>query len=219
MENTTEGGAASPELDLLLALQDRLDRIDGQLTPLVQALDALPAGLAVGVDVVDEWAAQAPDRSERVAACARLLLKLTEPEVLAALTQLVAALPEVPKVGATLVDALDRAALTPTPDGTTLDNMVRGVGQCLVGLSRLCAAPQLQQQLAPEKMAARAQVFARLLQALDAAQVRPSPMGLRGLWQAVRDPALQSSFGMLGAMVRAFGNQDTTRRRLDDGKR
>jgi uncharacterized protein YjgD (DUF1641 family) len=172
--------ATSPTAAGLERLAAQLDRIEARLArldPLVAAAEQAPALAAMAGDIVDDAAARL-DLHARVERAARLVERLTRPDVLDQVERLVDAAEAAPGLVATALDTLDRAAADAQASGVDLAQVVpQFTEMALDGLRALQAAKS-----APPK--------------------RP---GLWSVFQAVRDPHVSRAFGFWLEVARSFG--------------
>lgn len=229
------------DADTAVSLQDvsaRLERIEGSLARL-EGLLARPstdvtalaeqarAGVAMAVDVLDEWAmrasargpAQGIDLDQRVQRALRLVERLTEPGVADALEAmldhvdriqaLVGQLDALPGAIATVMDAVDEYLLAAAGKGLDVDGVVRGGVVALERFARLVQSSAFQEVLdsgilEPDVVHLVGQMGRALGAARDEGEGRA---GMMALWRATRDPDVQRSLDFSLRFLRHFGRR------------
>lgn len=223
------------DADTAVSLQDvsaRLERIEGSLARLEGLLARAPidvtplaeqatAGVAMAVDMLDEWAMRATargiDLDQRVQRALHLVARLTEPGVADALEAVldhvdriqavVEQLDALPGVIATVVDTVDESLLAAAGKGLDVDGVVRGGVVALERVARLVQSPAFQEVLdsgilEPDVV----HLVGQLGRALGAAREEPEGRaGLMALWRATRDPDVQRSIDFSVRFLRQFG--------------
>ncbi|MEI2611558.1 MAG: DUF1641 domain-containing protein [Candidatus Promineifilaceae bacterium] len=185
-----------------------------KLDQLMALADQAPGMVAMAGDAVDEMmgraAAHGVDVEQRLKAALALAEKLTDPERMAKLEQLLALADQAPAMLAMMGDVADDVA-------TRFD--IQGRIQAGAGLVDKATQPATVEKLSEmfdvlleaesgmlNPQAVR--TLGRMAQAMVASQQTPPPqVGLFGLLKAINDPDLQRALGFLMQFGRQFGRQ------------
>ncbi len=224
-----------------VSLQDvssRLERIEGSLARLEGLLARAPvnvttlaeratAGVAMAVDMLDEWArrataggpAGAVDLDQRVQRALHLVQRLTEPGVAGALEvvldhadriqALVVQLDALPGAIATVMDTVDDFLRAAAGKGLDVDAVVRGGAVALERVARLVQSPAFQEVLDSGILETDVvRLLGQVGRALSAARdEREGRAGLMALWRATRDPDVQRSIDFSLRFLRHLGGR------------
>jgi len=227
------------DADTAVSLQDvssRLERIEGSLARLEGLLARAPAdvttlaerataGVAMAVDMLDDWARRATtaeptvDLDQRVQRALHLLQRLTEPGVADALEvvldhadriqALVVQLDALPGAIATVMDTVDGFLRAAAGKGLDVDAVVRGGVEALERVARLVQSPAFQEVLDSGILETDVlHLIGQMGRALSAARdEREGRAGLMALWRATRDPDVQRSIDFSLRFLRHLGSR------------
>ncbi|MBX2798660.1 MAG: DUF1641 domain-containing protein [Myxococcales bacterium] len=202
----------------------RLERIEAQLERLTSVLEQATPAVAMAADAADEWVADLQrggvDVDARARGVAELVSRLSEPDVLAALQQVVDSLPRLRPlvdVAATfegtvgmLFDMLDEQVAHLRSGGVDVEERLQLVGGMATSLSEPVVAARLDELLAaaPNLMAATrtAEVFGRAIDEVSCLG-REQRLGLLGLVRALREPDVQRAAGFAVDVARRVGER------------
>ncbi|MGN6106192.1 MAG: DUF1641 domain-containing protein [Kofleriaceae bacterium] len=115
---------------------------------------------------------------------------------------------QVPAVVATVTDIADGVVERLRARGIDIDDRMRALLRAMDHLTSPRALDALASMLASEIMAHQTtEVIGRVGRAIVAADREAKPVGMWGLWRALRDPEIQRAAGFLVAMARRFGEE------------
>ena len=171
--------AVDPTLTILQALDDRLARMERQMNQMSQLAEQVPGLAEMGLDTLDEVAVthRLHERSEAAVA---LLERVSRPQTLDKLTQLVEVLDMVPGQIQMAIDMMDEVGAEAERRGVDLSRLV----------------PQGADLLTHWTIAHQ--------QALDAPE---SEIGILGLLCAAREPEMRRAMAFLVELGRGLGRQ------------
>lgn len=183
----------------LQRLEAKLDRIEARLAAM---LDPVPQVVATATETVDDFARQHPELrlDERLPAALELVERLTRPEVMRQLTQLIEVAERAPQAFATFTEVMDDIARDAAAQGLDLDASLHSVGQMLKALV------QISPDLTAFFESGGHRTIAELSNAMAAARESETKVGAFGALKAMRDPAVQRSLGFAIELAKAFGN-------------
>jgi uncharacterized protein YjgD (DUF1641 family) len=122
--------------------------------------------------------------------------------------KLEAAAAQAPTVVATAMDIVDQLAEKLAARGINVDDRMRALLRAMDHLTSPRALEALSSMLSSEIMASQTtEVIARVGRAVVVAVREVKPVGMMGLWRALRDPEIQRAAGFLIAMARRFGQE------------
>ena len=202
-------------LKTALALAERLtaEETAVKLNQLLDLADQLPGTLAMMGDMMDETVRRAAsngvDIEARLRAGLTMAEKLTAPEMVAKLDQLLAMADQAPGMIAMMGDIVDESIRRAGESGINIEAMVRQGARAGAKFSALMESEEFDALmesgiLDPEAVASVGKVG----RALIASQQQPlEPVGLFGLLSAMRDPNMQRALGFLATFGAEFGKQ------------
>lgn len=202
-------------LKTALALAERLtaEETAVKLNNLLDLTDQLPGTLAMMGDMMDETVRRAAssgiDIEARLRAGLTMAEKLTAPEMMAKLDQLLAMADQAPGMIAMMGDIVDESIRRAGESGINIEAMVRQGARAGAKFSALMESEEFDALmesgiLDPEAVASVGKVG----RALIASQQQPlEPVGLFGLLSAMRDPNMQRALGFLATFGAEFGKQ------------
>ena len=202
-------------LKTALALAERLtaEETAVKLNQLLDLADQLPGTLAMMGDMMDETVRRAAsngvDIEARLRAGLTMAEKLTAPEMMAKLDQLLAMADQAPGMIAMMGDIVDESIRRAGESGINIEAMVRQGARAGAKFSALMESEEFDALmesgiLDPEAVASVGKVG----RALIASQQQPlEPVGLFGLLSAMRDPNMQRALGFLATFGAEFGKQ------------
>ena len=202
-------------LKTALALAERLtaEETAVKLNQLLDLADQLPGTLAMMGDMMDETirraASNGVDIEARLRAGLTMAEKLTAPEMMAKLDQLLAMADQAPGMIAMMGDIVDESIRRAGESGINIEAMVRQGARAGAKFSALMESEEFDALmesgiLDPEAVASVGKVG----RALIASQQQPlEPVGLFGLLSAMRDPNMQRALGFLATFGAEFGKQ------------
>ena len=202
-------------LKTALALAERLtaEETAVKLNQLLDLADQLPGTLAMMGDMMDETirraASNGVDIEARLRAGLTMAEKLTAPEMVAKLDQLLAMADQAPGMIAMMGDIVDESIRRAGESGINIEAMVRQGARAGAKFSALMESEEFDALmesgiLDPEAVASVGKVG----RALIASQQQPlEPVGLFGLLSAMRDPNMQRALGFLATFGAEFGKQ------------
>ena len=171
----------APTGDPLSRLEAKLDRIEARLAKLDPVLDQAPGLIDMAGDVVDE-ASREFEIHERTLEAAKLLERLTRPETMQKVRELVDLAESMPDTFAVAMDSLDSLAQEARARGIDIGELVPRV----------------------------ANFSTMAIRALQTAQNSdPSRPGVVQVLRAVRDPDISRAFGFALEMARSVGRDIT----------
>ncbi len=179
----------------------RLERLEALLGPLAE----MPHAMGTVGDILDEQARRLGDVDERMAAAAALLERVSRPETLRTLGQLVDLLEKAPQGLATATDILDEVMESAGREGVALDQMVGELRTFAMLLLR--AAPDLNRALgaamiSPATLRVLGDVTASVAEATGE---EPPRVGLMGMMRGLRDEDMGRAMGFLLRVGKNFG--------------
>jgi hypothetical protein len=173
-----------------------------------------PRALATVTDIVDEWNRNDPGAAldARVRGVARLLHRLTDPQALSMLNQMLDQAEKAPAAVAAAVDAFDDVVAAAAEQGIHVEELLRLARDFVHGLGRIATAPEVAALLESGIFGPQAiDTVSRAAQALvDARGTRPEPLGIFALLKASSDTDVQRALGFGVAFARAFGGSVAT---------
>ncbi len=183
------GGNAAPQPsnpkasagDPLSRLEAKLDRIEARLARLDPVLEQAPGLIDMAGDIVDE-ASREFEIHERTLEAARLLERLTRPETMQKVRELVDLAESMPDTITVAMDSLDALAQEARDRGIDIGELV-------------------------PRMASFSSMAIRALQ--SAQNCDPSRPGVFQVLRAVRDPDISRAFGFALEMARSVGRDIT----------
>lgn len=176
-----------------------------QATRSLQQVRAVPGLLATAGDWLDDLAARDGQLNTRLAGLRELLARLTDPQVLATCNALLAALPQVPGLGATLVDALDDLAADAQRAGVGPEEVLQSLRQVARNALHVVLSPELKSLLDRGASPGMLGMLTRAVTALEQAQTQAQPIGAWGALKATGDAAVRHSLGFMVTAARNFG--------------
>lgn len=115
---------------------------------------------------------------------------------------------QAPAVVATVTDIVDGLVARLGARGIDVDDRMRALVRAMDHLTSPRALDALASMLSSEIMAHQTtEVIGRMGRAIVAAEHQAEPVGMWGLWRALRDPEIQRAAGFLVAMARRFGEE------------
>ena len=184
-----------------------------KLDQLLAMADQAPGMVAMMGDMVDETVRRAAsngvDIEARLRAGLTMAEKLTAPEMMAKLDQLLAMADQAPGMIAMMGDIVDESIRRAGESGINIEAMVRQGARAGAKFSALMESEEFDALmesgiLDPEAVASVGKVG----RALIASQQQPlEPVGLFGLLSAMRDPNMQRALGFLATFGAEFGKQ------------
>lgn len=202
-------------LKTALALAERLTAGETavKLNQLLDLADQLPGTLAMMGDMMDESirraASNGVDIEARLRAGLTMAEKLTTPDMMVKLDQLLAMADQAPGMIAMMGDIVDESIRRASESGINIEAMLRQGARAGAKFSTLMESEEFDALmesgiLDPEAVASVGKVG----QALIASQNRPpQSLGLFGLLSAMRDPNMQRALGFLATFGAEFGKQ------------
>ncbi|MCA9616104.1 MAG: DUF1641 domain-containing protein [Sandaracinus sp.] len=204
----TRTTASTSDLAATLARIDaRLERLERRLAPITELAEHAPALAATVGDIVDERAAQLGDVEDRVGALFDLLERLTRPQTLASLRQVVDLAESAPNLVATAVDVFDEVMAEASREGLDLTHLVDDSKRLAMGLLRLTTSPELRALMTSGMLDPRALTtlgsVARTV--VEANETEPPKVGMFGAVRALGNDDVQRAVGFLLRVAGGFG--------------
>lgn len=218
MNGITQNGAElqvrlnQPEMAYALnRLLDRIDSLEQAVTTLTATVGQAPGMIAMAGDMLDEGyrkaAAAGIDLEERALGGLALLNRLTEPQVIAQLQQLLVMAEQAPGLLAMAGDMMDEAYRNAANAGVDIELMLSKGATAAVKFSEVVASDSFDALLEsgmiePDTL----EVLGSLGKALRVSRATsPKPVGPLGMFSALRDPDVQKSLGFLLTFAKEFG--------------
>ena len=102
-------------LAAVLRMEERVERLEARLQPVLELIDQAPAAVATASDIADDLVARKGDVDERLRAALHLVDRLSEPSTLRAMQKAVDLLDDAPQLAAVAGDLFD-ASVARIPD-------------------------------------------------------------------------------------------------------
>lgn len=198
----------APDLAATLArIEARLERIERATAPAAELSRELPNVLATVVDTLDEKAEQLGDVEQRLQALGGVLERLTRPQTLAAVQQLVDVAEQAPALLAIFVDVADELMDGIAAEGVELTHLGDDARALLVGLIKNSSG--LRALLESDALDARALgTLGDVASALAEVSGRPATrVGALGLLRALGQQDVQRALGFLLQLAQSFGRR------------
>lgn len=150
---------------------------------------------------------QAASREDRLIATIERLERRIQ-TIESSMRRLESATAQVPAVVATVTDIVDGLVERLAARGIDVDDRMRALLRAADHLTSPRALDALASMLSSEIMARQTtEVIGRMGRAIVAAEHEARPVGMWGMWRALRDPEIQRAAGFLVAMARHFGEE------------
>jgi hypothetical protein len=194
--------------DALARIEAKLDRLEHRLARFDALLEQAPGMLALAGDTFDEVAGEL-ELDTRARAAARVLERLSRPDTLARIEQLLMLSEQLPGLLALLGDSLDEFAREQGERGVDVELVMHNLGRTFDALLRLIGSEQLRGLLESDILLPGAiEALGEAARALANTQrSNPAPLGAWALLRELRDPDIQRSLGFVVDVARRFGNQ------------
>ncbi|OQY99271.1 MAG: hypothetical protein B6D35_09755 [Candidatus Brocadia sp. UTAMX2] len=208
-------------MELLTPLSVRIDSLERSLSTIDAFIKKLPAMLAITTDIADEFyrnaAASGIDIEERLKKSASLLVQLTDPKKIDALshfmntldtmTPLLKQFEKVPDILAMIVDSLDELCKGTERSGIDFERIMRQGKDAVAQLNELIKSDGLKALmnsgiLNPKSVNIVAQAGCVLA---ECKEDRPKKMGIVGLIKAFGNGDIQCALGFLINFCKRFG--------------
>lgn len=214
-------GVRAPEKgqDLAATLERidaRLARLEQALAPVVELGSQGSAVVATAVDVFDDHAARLGDIEARVQSSVDVLERLTRPQTMASLRQLVDIAESAPKLVAVLADVLDETMAEAAEEGLELHRIVGDAKRLAMNLLRLTTSPELEALTTSGMLDPRALrllgMVARATAEADADE--PPRVSMLGMVRALGDADVQRSMGFALRIMSGLGRSLTREKKI-----
>jgi hypothetical protein len=204
--------APQSQLELLQAIDARLERIEARLAtldPLIDSLtQAVPGVLAMAGDTFDELAGELGDADERIRGLVALAERVSRPATLARLHALFDLLDAGPGLLALAGDTVDELAREAEARGIPLEQVVPELRRALGSMLRLLTSSQVKQLLDSDLLlpGAIAALGSAARSMATAARAPDTRLGLFATLSAMREPEVQRAVGFAIDVARRFGS-------------
>lgn len=219
METIVANGFAPGEAQLdhasltvvLTRILERMDRMEQALHGLTTVAAQAPGLLAMAGDMLDEGyrtaAASGVDLEARGKDALQLLERLTQPQTIALVDQLLDLASQAPGLLAMVGDTVDDAYRSAANAGIDVEIMVKQGGMAAQRLSDLMRSPEFGALMDSGMLDPRAvALLGKAAGALIASRQQPlQPLGPFALFTALRDPDVQKALGFFVSFAKAFG--------------
>ncbi|MBC7172697.1 MAG: DUF1641 domain-containing protein [Polyangiaceae bacterium] len=201
-------GAGAADLAATLErIEARLERLERTLAPMAELTAQGPALAATVGDILDEQAARLGDVERRAQSLGDTLERLTRPQTLASLRQVIDIAENAPNLVATVTDIMDETMAEAERQGLDLTHIVDDSKRLLFGLLKVTTSPELRAlissgMLDPRALESLGTVATTLI---DANETEPPRVGMLGAMRALSDADTQRALGFLLRVARGFG--------------
>lgn len=186
---------------LLIKMSEKIDRMERQLQALEPVITQSPGMIGMIADTSDQLytnaARQGIDLELRLKNGLSVLEKLTQPNTIAAVNQLIGAAPQAPGMLAMAMDSIDDLFAMAKRDGFDIEDLGRN---SINALKTLIDSGMLD----PKPLAILGQVAASLQEST------PQRIGPMGLMKALSDPEVQLALGFFVSVAKQLGKHLNT---------
>ncbi len=209
-DSARSGSPRSGAADLAATLERieaRLDRLERALAPVAELTAKGPALAATVGDILDEQAVRLGDFERRVQSLGDTLERLTRPQTMTSLRQVIDLAENAPNLVATMTDIMDELMAEAEKQGLDLTHIVDDGGRLLIGLLKLTTSAELRAltssgMLDPRALESLGTVAKTLI---EANETEPPRVGMLGAIRALSDSDTQRALGFLLRVARGFG--------------
>lgn len=199
----------------LARIEARLERLERAIAPVAELGSRSSAAIATATDILDDHAARLGDVEARVQSAVDVLERLTRPQTLASLRQLVDIAESAPKLVAVMTDVIDETMAEAAEEGLELHRIVGDAKRLAMGLLRLTTSKELEALTSSGMLDPRALrllgLVARATAEADADE--PPRVGMLGTVRALADADVQRSVGFLLRILGGLGRSLARERR------